>query len=65
MCVIAHHELAKKAGDFVKTTTGTFLEIVWKNTHQVSALKRNQVKSWADTIPAYVNREAKSLLATR
>ena len=27
MCVIAHHELAKKARDFVKTITGTLFKI--------------------------------------
>ena len=37
MCVIAHHELAKKARDFVKTTTGTFLEIVEKYSSGISS----------------------------
>lgn len=27
MCAIAHHELAKKARDFVKTITGTLLKM--------------------------------------
>ena len=38
MCAIAHHELAKKARDFVKTITGTLLKME-KSAHTALAVK--------------------------